>query len=110
MYVCMPVCGMVFLVYFYFFYLCLYLLPAFCILQLLQGTGLFDGQRAELCIWLRHLENAGDAPAEVATFFVSLLRQFIPNPYPAIDRLTQCLEEGGGGGSGGEGGYLSYVR
>ena len=75
--------------------------------QLLAGTGLFDGHEGELATWLRHLQNADAAPDEAVTFFVGLLRQYVPNPYPAIDRLLEQVEESP---QLIEGRYLPYVR
>ncbi|XP_076444589.1 nucleolar pre-ribosomal-associated protein 1-like [Babylonia areolata] len=60
--------------------------------KLLAGTGLFEGHQGELQIWLRHLECSETAPGEVVTFFVGLLRQYMSNPYPAIDRLLELVE------------------
>ncbi|KAK7108871.1 nucleolar pre-ribosomal-associated protein 1-like [Littorina saxatilis] len=77
------------------------------IVKLLAGTGLFDGHERELAIWLHYLKDADSAPEEVVQYLVGLLRQFIPNPYPAIDRLLEQVEESP---QLIEGQYLPYVR
>ncbi|KAL8586640.1 hypothetical protein ACOMHN_040148 [Nucella lapillus] len=63
-----------------------------CIVKLLAGTGLFEGHTGELSVWLRQLRCSGSAPGKVVAYFVGLLRQYMSNPYPAIDRLLELVE------------------
>ncbi|KAK7487718.1 hypothetical protein BaRGS_00020985, partial [Batillaria attramentaria] len=77
------------------------------IVQLLMSTGLFEGHQGELSIWLHRLEDAESAPTAVITFFVDVLHQYISNPYPAIDRLLELVEESP---QLIDGCYLPYVR
>ncbi|XP_076077212.1 nucleolar pre-ribosomal-associated protein 1-like [Mytilus galloprovincialis] len=64
------------------------------ICQLLISTGLFDFNKDELSLWIRHYTRHECETDELTKFLSKVITTYVSNPYPYSDKVNDYVSEG----------------